>query len=91
MEPLTDQQCGRHSVVSEGGGVQPSWAEAGARLHRVLTHKCQLPGPLLGRDDLQRRRYGLNANDGLVGVIGSWHSQFKVPAHQEFGGNILQL
>lgn len=57
----------------------------------VLTHQGQLPGPLLGRDDLQRWGYGLNADDWLVGVIGSWHSQFKVPAHQKFGGNILQL
>ena len=58
---------------------------------RGLTHERQLPGPLLGCDDLQRRRDGLNANDGLVGVISSWHSQFQIPAHQKFGGDILQL
>lgn len=57
----------------------------------VLTHQRQLPRPLLGRDDLQRWGYGLNANDRLVGVICSWHSQFQVSAHQKFGGNILQL
>lgn len=57
----------------------------------VLTHQGQLPGPLLGCDDLQRWGYGLNANDRLVGVICSWHSQLKVSAHQKFGGHILQL
>lgn len=57
----------------------------------VLTHQRQLPRPLLGCDDLQRRCDGLNADDRLVGVVCSWHGQFKVPAHQEFGGNVLQL
>lgn len=50
----------------------------------ALPISCQLPGPLLGCDDLQRRRNGLNANDGLVGVISSRHSQFQIPAHQKF-------
>lgn len=79
-------------ISEKWGEVQPGWErDAGGGSTRVLTHERQLPGPLLGGDDLQGRCYGLNANDGLVGVVRSWHGQLKVPAHQKFGGNILQF
>lgn len=63
MVGMAGSKCRRGERKRGGGGMQV-----------VLTHEGQLPGPLLGRDDLQRRGYGLNANDWLVGVIRSWHS-----------------
>ena len=74
----------------EGRGP-PGWEGDSIKCMRGLTHKRQLPGPLFGCDDLQRRRDGLNANDGLVGVVSSRHRQFQIPAHQKFGGDVLQL
>lgn len=39
-----------------------------------LTHDCEFAWALLGGDDLQGGGDGLDADDGLVGVISAWYS-----------------
>lgn len=56
-----------------------------------LTHDGELARPLLGGDDLQGGGDGLDADDGLVGVVGAWHGQLQVAAHQQLGGDVLEL
>lgn len=56
-----------------------------------LTHDGELSGPLLGGDDLQGGGDGLDADDGLVGVVGAGHGQLQVAAHQQLGRDVLEL
>lgn len=56
-----------------------------------LTHDGELSWPLLGGDDLQGGSDGLDADDGLVGVVGAWHGQLQVAAHQQLGRDVLEL
>lgn len=86
-----EEWCERGAETSEKGRGSARIGGRRSRSAGVLTHERQLPGPLLGGDDLQRRRDGLDADDRLVGVVRSGHGQFEVPAHQKFGGHILQL
>lgn len=57
----------------------------------ALTHDGELARPLLGGDDLQRGGDGLDADDGLVGVVGAWHGQLQVAAHQQLRRDVLEL
>lgn len=56
-----------------------------------LTHDGELARPLLGGDDLQGGGDGLDADDGLVGVVGARHGQLQVSAHQQLGRDVLEL
>lgn len=56
-----------------------------------LTHDGEFAWALLGGDDLQGGGDGLDANDGLVGVVSAWYGQLQVAAHQQLGRHVLQL
>lgn len=56
-----------------------------------LTHDGEFSWALLGGDDLQGGGNGLDADDGLVGVVSAWYSQLQVPAHQQLGRHVLKL
>lgn len=74
----------KNPVLSE------AWASCSAvTLQR--THDGEFARPLLGGDDLQGRRDGLDANNGLVGVIGSRNGELQVATHQQLWRHILQL
>lgn len=54
-----------------------------------LTHDGELAWALLGGDDLQGGGYGLDADDGLVGVVSAWYGQLQVTAHQKLRRHVL--
>lgn len=54
-----------------------------------LTHDGELAWALLGGDDLQGGGDGLDADDGLVGVVGAWYGQLQVAAHQQLWRHVL--
>ena len=57
----------------------------------ILTIDAEFAWSLFGGDDLKRTLDTLNADDGLVGVIRPWHSQFKITTHQQLGRNVLKF
>ena len=56
-----------------------------------LTHDGEFAWALLGGDDLQGGGDGLDADDGLVGVVSARYGQLQVPAHQQLWRHVLEL
>ena len=54
-----------------------------------LTLDDKLPRSLFGGDDIERGSDAADVYNGLVGLVRSRHSQFKVSAHQEVGRDVL--
>ena len=54
-------------------------------LRAIAAVNGQLARPLLGVDDIQRRRDLLNTDDRLVDLIGSRYSKFQVMASHQLG------